>query len=69
MAFAILSQSEVKALYDVTNNRVYQAFLGVDALITNNALQDPSGAPLQANWGSNFRTWMTNYLESISSDT
>ena len=68
MAFAILSQSEVKALYDLTNNRMYQAFLGVDALITNYALQDSNGAPLQANWGSSFKTWMTSYLESISGD-
>lgn len=68
MAFAILSQPEVKALYDLTNNRVYQAFLGVDALITNNALKDSGGAPLQANWASSFKTWMTNYLETISGD-
>ena len=68
MAFAILSQPEVKALYDLTNNHVYQAFLGVDALITNNALKDSGGAPLQANWGSSFKTWMTNYLETISGD-
>lgn len=68
MAFAILSQPEVKVLYDLTNNRIYQAFLGVDALITNNALKDTSGAPLQANWGSSFKTWMTNHLDTISGD-
>lgn len=68
MAFAVLSQPEVKALYDLTNNRMYQAFLGVDALITNNALKDSSGAPLQANWGSSFKTWMTDYLGTISGD-
>ena len=68
MAFAVLSQPEVKALYDVTNNRMYQAFLGVDALITNNALKDSSGAPLQANWGSSFKSWMTDYLGTISGD-
>lgn len=68
MAFAILSQPEVKALYDLTNNRMYQAFLGVDALITTNALKDTSGTPLQANWGSSFKTWMTNYLDTISGD-
>lgn len=68
MAFAILSQPEVKALYDLTNNRMYQAFLGVDALITNNALKDSSGAPLQADWGSSFKSWMTDYLGTISGD-
>lgn len=68
MAFAILSQPEVKALYDLTNNRMYQAFLGVDALITNNALKDSSGSPLQADWGSSFKSWMTDYLGTISGD-
>ena len=68
MTFSISNDPVVTPMFDVTNNRIYQAFLGVDGLITKNKLTHKDGTAIEANWGESFKTWLTGYLGTIAGD-
>lgn len=65
MLFGVIKDADFQAMFDVTNNRVYQAFSGFDYLVTNNSLKMSNGTGLSATWASKYKTWMTNYLAEI----
>ncbi len=66
MLFGIIKDPAFQKMYDETNNRVYQAFSGVDYSITNKTLQRADGTPMSATWASTYKTWMTAYLVDIA---
>ncbi|KAL8791179.1 MAG: hypothetical protein Q9195_006018 [Heterodermia aff. obscurata] len=65
MLFDIIKDPGFQRMYDLTNNRVYQAYLDMDDQITRNKIHGSDGLPLQATWASNYKTWMNQYLEDI----
>ena len=75
MLFEIMKDHDFQKMFDVTNNRVYQAFYRLDKLISNRKdingqalpdLQRADGTPMPANWALKYKTWMKNYLNDIS---
>ena len=66
MLFGVVKDPDFQKMYDVTNNRVYQAFSGVDYLITNSGLKRADGTLMLATWASTYKTWMVKYLIDIA---
>ena len=66
MLFGVIRDPDFQRMFDVTNNRMYQAYAGVDYLITTNTLKKADGSPLPATWASDYKTWMTQYLADIA---
>ena len=66
MLFGFLRDERVAKLFDVTNDRIYQAYQTIDERITSQRIQksDKSG-PIAANFASTYKTWMTGYLVDI----
>ena len=65
MLFEIIKDPGFQRMYDITNNRVYQAYLDIDHQITTNKIQSSNGSLLATTWASNYKTWMNQYLEDI----
>ena len=66
MLFGVIKDPDFQKMYDVTNNRMYQAFSGVDYLIINNNLKRADGTPMSATWAESYKTWTTQYLIDIA---
>ncbi|TAQ83382.1 hypothetical protein B7494_g8295 [Chlorociboria aeruginascens] len=62
LGIKITNDPRVSPLFKNTNNRIYAALLGMDALINaaNNCGSGP--AIIQGDWASSYETWITNLL-------
>ncbi|KAL9104827.1 MAG: hypothetical protein Q9163_000275 [Psora crenata] len=65
MLFGVIKDSDFQKMYDVTKNRIDQAFSGVDDLIMMNCLKRSNGTPIPATWAEDYKNWMTQYLADI----
>ena len=66
MLFDILRDHSFEDMFDVTNDRVYQAFLDIDSRIVHCGLSHHSShRPMSANWASKYRRWMEDWLRDI----
>ena len=56
------NNARISSLFSGTNARIYQAFLGIDNIISNNCgtLKSSNGQPFAPTWASAYSTWMTN---------
>lgn len=67
VAMSFVNDAKVLSLFSNTNARIYQAFLGIDQIITHavvcgNSINDAAGNPMSATWGSAYKAWMTTYI-------
>ena len=67
IAMSFVNDAKVFSLFSNTNARIYQAFLGIDQVITHaaacgNSINDAAGKPMSATWGSAYKAWMTTYI-------
>ena len=67
VAMSFVNDAKVLSLFSNTNARIYQAFLGIDQVITHavacgNSINDVAGKPMSATWGSAYKAWMTTYV-------
>ena len=67
VAMSFVNDAKVLSLFSNTNARIYQAFLGIDQVITHavacgNSINDAAGKPMSATWGSAYKAWMTTYI-------
>ena len=67
VVMSLVNDAKVLSLFSSTNARIYQAFLGIDRVITraalcNNSINDAAGTPMSATWGSAYKAWMTSYI-------
>lgn len=67
VAISLVNDAKVLSLFSNTNARIYQAFLGIDHVITHavacgNSINDAAGMPMSATWGSAYKAWMTAYV-------
>ena len=67
VAMSFVNDAKVLSLFSNTNARIYQAFLGIDQVITHAAacghsINDAAGKPMSATWGSAYKAWMTTYI-------
>ena len=65
MLFDLLKDQTIAKMFDVTNNRMYQALGGIEQLIIRDDLKAGNGHPLQANWASNYKSWVESYLADL----
>ena len=65
MLFEIIKDPGFQKMYDITNNRVYQAYQDIDRQITTNKIQASNGSLLPTTWASNYKAWMNQHLEDI----
>jgi len=63
LAMKLTNDPAVAPLFQKTNIRVYEALLGMDAVIAANCAATPT---IQADWASSYKTWITNFLTSQS---
>ncbi|KAL9628096.1 MAG: hypothetical protein Q9164_007394 [Protoblastenia rupestris] len=67
MMFDIINtDADFQRMYDVTNDRIYQAYAGLDDFITTNALQRADGTQLPATWAADYKDWMNGWLVEIA---
>ena len=67
VVMSFVNDAKVLSLFSNTNARIYQAFLGIDQVITHavacgNSIKDAAGKPMSATWGSAYKAWMTTYI-------
>ena len=67
VAMSFVNDAKVLSLFSNTNARIYQAFLGIDQVVTHavacgNSINDAAGIPMSATWGSAYKAWMTTYI-------
>lgn len=67
VAMSLVNDAKVLSLFSNTNARIYQAFLGIDHVITQavacgNSINDAAGIPMSATWGSAYKAWITAYI-------
>lgn len=67
VAMSLVNDAKVLSLFSNTNARIYQAFLGIDDVITHaaacgNSINDAAGIPMSATWGSAYKAWMTAFI-------
>ena len=64
---SFVNDAKVFSLFSSTNARIYQAFVGIDHIITHaaacgNPIKDAAGKPMSATWGSAYKAWMTTFV-------
>jgi len=64
---SMVNDRKVFSLFSNTTARIYQAFLGIDNLIVqqaqcNNPFKDQAGTPMSATWATAYKAWMTDYM-------
>ena len=67
VAMSFVNDAKVLSLFSNTNARIYQAFLGIDQVISHGvacgkSINDAAGKPMSATWGSAYKAWMTTYI-------
>ena len=69
VVISLVNDAKVFSLFSNTNARIYQAFLGIDHVITNAAtcrspINDAAGTPMSAvsYLGSAYKAWMTKFV-------
>ena len=57
---------KISGLFSATNARIYQAFQGIDNIITTSCgtMKDHNNRPFSATWASAYSTWMTDKIAS-----
>ena len=67
VAMSVVNYPKVLSLFSSTNARIYQAFLGIDHVITRaaacgNPINHADGTSMSATWGSVYKAWITSYI-------
>lgn len=61
------NEMDFRNQHDSANNRIYQAFTGLDNYIqANNVQRAHNRGPISTNFGSAYRAWYTNVLDTVS---
>ena len=66
VVMSMVQHPKIKKMFEDTNPRIYQAFQGIDALLTNQAnCNQPitsagGGGPLSATWAPAYSSWIAN---------
>ena len=63
LAMKLTNDGDVAPLFKKTNVRVYEALLGMDAVVAANC---GATSTITADWASSYKTWITNFLSSQS---
>ena len=69
IVFSLFRDPDIAQLFQNTNSRIYDAFLGVDQIIESLCLSRTSnGAPLLATWAANFESYMSSRIIQAQND-
>ncbi|KAI9808891.1 MAG: hypothetical protein M1827_007166 [Pycnora praestabilis] len=75
LVMGMCRDTKLKALFARTNLRIFEAFLGIDAVISSASQcgnpitsASKSGVAASPTWASAYSTWMTNYLAARGSE-
>lgn len=53
--FRIFKDKELKRIFNVTNNRVYSTFIGIDQAIQAESMKRRVGTPLPHDWAAQYK--------------
>jgi hypothetical protein len=67
VSVAIANDADIQPLFQSTNTRIFNAFGGIDALISSRDLKRKDGTPITANFAPSFAQWMEDWIPDCES--
>ncbi|KAH6672417.1 hypothetical protein B0J14DRAFT_668683 [Halenospora varia] len=68
LAFKLTNDPLVSPLFQKTNNRIYAALLGMDAVINGANCGSTTTPVITGDWAASYKTWITNLLASAGTN-
>lgn len=66
VVMSMANNAKIASLFEATNARIYQAFLGIDNVIKVDCgnMKDHNGRPFSTTWANAYSTWITDKIAS-----